>query len=74
MFGVVAALENDINHGSFRTKSRCRLLKLYREDFRRLEHVNPEIARAIRTMAIERMRAREAQVAAAQEAKAGRDT
>ena len=64
VFGVVATLENDVNHGSFRTATRCRLLKLYREDFRRLEHVNPEVARTIRSLALERMREREGHIAA----------
>ena len=61
-FGVVAVLENDVNHGTFRTLTRCRLLKLYREDFRRLEHVNPNVAKQIRSIGIARMRAREAHV------------
>ena len=65
VFGVVASLENDVNHGSFRTTSRCRLLKLYREDFHRLEHVNPEVARTLRTLALERMRERECLIAKA---------
>ena len=59
-FGIVAVLENDINHGSFRTLTRCRMLKLYREDFRRLEHVNPEVAKQIRSVGVARMRSREA--------------
>ena len=63
-FGVVAMLENDVNHGSFRTVTQCRVLKLYREDFRRLEHVNPEVTKHIRTVALARMRAREGQPSA----------
>lgn len=59
-FGIVAMLENDVNHGSFRTLTRCRVLKLYREDFRRLEHVNPDIAKHLRSVGLARMRAREA--------------
>ncbi len=61
-FGIVAVLENDVNHGTFRTVTRCRLLKLYREDFRRLEHVNPEVAKHIRTVGVARMRSREAHI------------
>lgn len=64
VFGVVAMLENDASHGSFRTSSRCRLLKLYREDFRRLEHVNPEITRRIRGLALQRLQSRESVVKA----------
>ena len=53
-FGVVAMLENDLNPGKFTTTSRCRLLKLYREDFRRLEAANPSIGAHIRSVAAER--------------------
>lgn len=53
-FGVVAMLENDINPGRFTTLSRCRLLKLYREDFRRLEAANPSIGAHIRGIAAQR--------------------
>jgi hypothetical protein len=36
------------------TASRCRLLKLFREDFHRLETTNPEIAAHIRATAARR--------------------
>ena len=39
-FGVVAMLENDLHRGTFVTQSKCRLLKLHREDFHRLETAN----------------------------------
>lgn len=50
-FGVVAMLENDTHSGSFVTASRCRLLKLHREDFHRLETASPEIARHLKAVA-----------------------
>ena len=65
-FGAVAMLDNDVSHGAFRTLGRCRLLKLYKEDFLRLEHANPDIARHIRRTALERLKAREEVQAAAQ--------
>ena len=40
--------------GAFVTASRCRLLKLFREDFHRLETTNPEIAAHIRATAARR--------------------
>lgn len=51
VFGCVAMLENDINRGSFTTTSRCRLLKLHRADFHRLETKSPAVARRIREVA-----------------------
>jgi len=53
-FGVVAMLANEPHSGSFVTESKCRLLKLHREDFHRLETVKPEIARHLRRKATER--------------------
>lgn len=50
-FGVTAMLENDRHTGSFVTASKCRLLKLHREDFHRLETASPEIARRLRSKA-----------------------
>ena len=50
-FGVGAMLDGDRDAGAFVTVSRCRLLKLFREDFHRLETTNPDIAAHIRTMA-----------------------
>jgi voltage-gated potassium channel len=54
VFGVVAMLANEQDHGSFVTGSKCRLLKLHREDFHRLETVSPEVARHLRLKASER--------------------
>jgi voltage-gated potassium channel len=47
-------LANEPHSGSFVTESKCRLLKLHREDFHRLETVKPEIARHLRRKATER--------------------
>jgi voltage-gated potassium channel len=58
-FGAVAVLDGDLNPGTFRSLRRTRLLKLHREDFHRLEHVNPRIGAHIRRVAAERRRARE---------------
>jgi voltage-gated potassium channel len=57
-FGVVAMLEQELTHGSFVTKSKCRLLKLHREDFHRLEIASPEIGVHLRRKAQERREAR----------------
>lgn len=59
-FGVVAMLDNDVNAGAFVTTAKCRLLKLHREDFHRLETANAAIADRIRTVAKARKAAREA--------------
>lgn len=59
-FGLAAMLSEDKHYGSFHTIGRCRLLKLYREDFRRLEHLAPEVARQLRGAADERIRERNA--------------
>ncbi len=58
VFGLVAMLEQDVGHGSFRTVGRCRLLKLYREDFRRLEEANPGLAKQLRSIARQRVEER----------------
>jgi voltage-gated potassium channel len=55
MFGLVAMLENDVHHGAFITVGKCRLLKLHKEDFHRLEMANPQIADTIRRTARERV-------------------
>ncbi len=57
-FGVVALLDNDVNPGRFQTLTRSRLLKLYREDFHRLEAGNQAVGRHIRKVAAERRAAR----------------
>lgn len=54
VFGVVAMLDNDVQKGTFVTASRCRLLKLHREDFHRLAVANPEVAASIRQKAAKR--------------------
>lgn len=64
-FGLAAMLGNDKHYGSFQTVGRCRLLKLYREDFRRLEHLAPEVARHLKAVATERIAERRTLVAAA---------
>jgi voltage-gated potassium channel len=53
-FGVMPMLDGKATEGAFVTASRCRLLKLFREDFHRLETTNPEIAAHIRTTAARR--------------------
>ena len=51
VFGHVAMLHNDTQEGNFITASKCRLLKLHKVDFHRLETAHPEIARTIRRLA-----------------------
>lgn len=63
VFGVVSMLENDVSHGTFHTIARSRLLKLYKEDFRRLETLNPELARKLRHAALTRLQMRESMIA-----------
>lgn len=53
-FGVVAMLEHDRAPGPFVTTSKCRLLKLHREDFHRLETASPEIGAHLRRVAQQR--------------------
>ncbi len=62
-FGLAAMLGGEVHYGAFHTVGRCRLLKLYREDFRRLEHLAPEVARQLRTAAGERIRERQGLIA-----------
>jgi voltage-gated potassium channel len=57
-FGVVALLDIDAQPGRFITRTRCRLLKLYREDFDRLEMTCPQVASHIRLVAAQRKAAR----------------
>lgn len=49
-FGAVSMLEHDITAGPYRTLSRCRLLKLHKEDFGQLEGVSPALGAHIRTV------------------------
>jgi voltage-gated potassium channel len=58
-FGAVATLDDDVSPGSFRAIGRTRLLKLHREDFNRLEHINPRVGAHIRRIAAEQRRDRE---------------
>ena len=53
-FGVMPMLDGKATEGAFVTSSRCRLLKLFREDFHRLETTHPEIAAHIRATAARR--------------------
>lgn len=53
-FGVVALLEEGAGQGTFVTRSKCRLLKLHREDFHRLEAACPEVGSLIRDRAATR--------------------
>lgn len=57
-FGVVAMLDNDVQAGRFVTRTRCRLLKLFREDFHRIEMRSPQIGAHIRQVAANRKAAR----------------
>ena len=57
-FGVGAMLEGEPSRGAFITASRCRLLKLFREDFHRLESANPAVAGVLKAAASKRGRAR----------------
>jgi voltage-gated potassium channel len=51
VFGVAAVLDNDLHSGAVITASKCRLLKLQREDFRRLAAAQPKVASHIRALA-----------------------
>ena len=59
-FGEVAMLENERHQYSFRTTSRVRLLKLSREDFLRLEQIQPSVTNHICQIAAARKAARAA--------------
>ena len=54
VFGTVAMIQGDTHHAAFLTESKCRLLKLHREDFQRLEMTHPSITAHIRSLAVER--------------------
>ncbi|MFM9942603.1 MAG: cyclic nucleotide-gated ion channel [Hyphomicrobiaceae bacterium] len=64
-FGIVALLDGDVQPGRFVTLSRCRLLKLYRDDFYRIEVASPQIGAHIRQVAANRKAARQAAEATA---------
>jgi voltage-gated potassium channel len=53
-FGVVAMVGETTAIGRYVSTSRCRVLKLYRDDFLRLEAVNPSLAGQIRQAAEDR--------------------
>jgi len=55
VFGTVAMIHGDFHHAEFQTASRCRLLKLRREDFLRLEMTQPTLTSFIRKLAEERV-------------------
>jgi hypothetical protein len=58
-------LEGEPSQGAFITASRCRLLKLFREDFHRLESANPAVAGVLKAAASKRGRARSMRAGAA---------
>jgi voltage-gated potassium channel len=62
-FGAVSILGNDITRGSYRTVGKCRLLKLYKHDFYRLEASNPAVAEHIRQVVLKRQLAGDAEFA-----------
>lgn len=51
VFGAAAMLNNDVHEGHVITSSKCRLLKLHKEDFNRIEARHPHVAAHIRKMA-----------------------
>lgn len=51
ILGIADMLEQGPHHGAIVTASRCRLLKLHKSDFHRLETANPAIARLLREQA-----------------------
>lgn len=59
-FGVTAMLEDTPNQGSYRTMTRSRLLKLYRQDFLQLEVAAPPLAEHVRRVSEARKLHREA--------------
>lgn len=64
VFGVSAVLSHNHHPASIHTATKCRLLKLHRADFHRLEGLQPELARRIRRVSEERARAEADRVAA----------
>lgn len=59
-FGIVSMLDGDRTPGPFITITKCRLLKLDRDDFRRLESLSPTVAAHVRATASNRRATREA--------------
>jgi voltage-gated potassium channel len=54
-FGAVAMLSGENHRANFKTLSRCRLLKLHRDDYSRLAAAHPDIGQHIREIAEARM-------------------
>lgn len=50
-FGMLSPQDKDMTGINFVTATKCRLLKLYGEDFHRVEIANPEVATRIRRLA-----------------------
>jgi voltage-gated potassium channel len=65
-FGAVAVVDGDSHSGAFITVTKTRLLKLYREDFHRLEMINPAVGAHVRAIAEQRRLARETQTSKAE--------
>lgn len=63
-FGIVSMLDGEPTPGPFVALTKCRLLILTREDFRRLETLNPAVAARVRDVAASRRAAREAAIKA----------
>jgi signal-transduction protein with cAMP-binding, CBS, and nucleotidyltransferase domain len=55
-FGAAAMIFGEVPGGAFCTRTRTRLLKLYRDDFQRLERINPAIGAHIRAVAASHVR------------------
>ena len=51
VFGIRTMLHHRAHNASIHTTTKCRLLKLHREDFHRLESVNPQLAARLRQVA-----------------------
>lgn len=63
-FGVTAMLEDSLNAGSYRAITRTRLLKLYRDDFAKLELAAPPLAAHVRRVSEARRAQRQSAEAA----------
>lgn len=55
VFGTVATMNGDTHRGTFHTATKCRLLKLHREDFLRLDITHPALTSVIRQLATRRI-------------------
>ena len=54
VFGTVAAIQGDTHGSAYHTGTKCRLLRLHREDFLRLEASHPSLTQHIRELAEKR--------------------